>query len=510
MSKDSLKKRYLFKFFANVIGLAISFITQAIIPRGLGPKAYGDFNFLTNFFTQVVGFFDMGTSVGFYTKLSQRPKERGLASFYLFFVGLVSLIVLALVVIAYVTSAYERILPGQDYRYVFMAAVWGLLIWITGLFGQMADAYGVTVPAEKVRIFQKAFGLGIILVLFYTGQLRLPQFFLYHYLILSCLAGALVMVMEKSGFSLKGNWRLSIEQVKGYMDEFYRYSHPLFMCSLVALIVGIADRWLLQVFGGSVEQGFYSLSYQIGVMCFLFVNAMIPLLTREYSIAYGERDLTKMAYLFQRYNPTLYSITAYFSCFVAVQADKVIRIMGGSSFYGAAAAVTIMAFYPIHQAYGQLTASVFYATEQTRLYRNIGMFIMLFSLPASYFLLAPQDKMGLNAGATGLAVKMVLMNIVSVNVHLYYAARLLRFSFLKNLQHQVVSVACMLSIALVANFMVDNIAAVRERTIPAFLLGGVVYTTMVVFLAYCTPAVFGLKRQDMQSIVQMFGGKAKA
>src|SRR3990167_5814650 len=89
--QDSLKKRYIYKLFANFFGLGISFITQAVILRGLGPKAYGDFNFLTNFFTQFVGFIDMGTSTAFYTKLSQRPKEASLVSFYQYFIGIISI-----------------------------------------------------------------------------------------------------------------------------------------------------------------------------------------------------------------------------------------------------------------------------------------------------------------------------------------------------------------------------------------------------------------------------------
>src|SRR3990172_9100363 len=76
--EDSLKKRYLFKLGTNLIGMVIGIITQAIIPRGLGPKAFGDFSFLRDFFTQFVGFFDMGTSIGFYTKLSQRQKDIGI------------------------------------------------------------------------------------------------------------------------------------------------------------------------------------------------------------------------------------------------------------------------------------------------------------------------------------------------------------------------------------------------------------------------------------------------
>ena len=117
--------------------------------------------------------------------------------------------------------------------------------------------------------------------------------------------------------------------------------------------------------------------------------------------------------------------------------------------------------------------------------------------------------MGIHAGAMGLSVKMVFMNIISVNVQLYYTAKMLGFSFMKNVQHQVASVAFMLGIAIAATFLIDRVFSIRERLVPAFLLGGVVYTAMVVFFAYNTPVVLGLKREDMQSIVQMFGGKAK-
>ena len=80
MSTDSLKKRYFAKLSANFAGFAMSLVTEAIVPRGLGPRAYGNFSFLSNFFTQVVGMLDMGTSTCFYTKLSRRQQEFGLVS----------------------------------------------------------------------------------------------------------------------------------------------------------------------------------------------------------------------------------------------------------------------------------------------------------------------------------------------------------------------------------------------------------------------------------------------
>ena len=500
--EDPLKKRYLAKLSANLIGLSISLVTAAIIPRGLGPKAYGDFHFLSNFFTQIAGFLDMGTSIGFYTKLSQRQRDFGLVRFYLSFTGLVSLFLIIFVGCIHVTGAYTTLLPDQLPFYIYLASAWGILTWFVQVLNKMTDAYGVTVTSEIAKIIQKGLGLVLILALFFLNQLNLTHFFFYHYFILTFLALAFIWVMERSGHSLLRSWKLSVAQIRTYTKEFYSYSHPLFVYALVGLIVGILDRWMLQKFAGSVEQGFYGLSYQIGAICFLFTSAMTPLITREFAIAFGEKDLREMARLFRRYIPMLYAIAAYFACFIAVEASKVTYIIGGEKFQHATLAVMIMAFYPIHQTYGQLSGSIFYATGQTALYRNIGVTFMLIGLPVTYFLIAPPEKFGLDAGATGLAVKMVALQFIAVNVQLYFNARLLGLRFWRYVGHQIVSVACLLGVAAISMFVVDKGLGLHDKVILSFLLAGVLYTFMVVVLGYVQPIIFGLTRQDIHSLIQ--------
>jgi O-antigen/teichoic acid export membrane protein len=291
-------------------------------------------------------------------------------------------------------------------------------------------------------------------------------------------------------------------QIQSYFKEFYVYSHPLLIYALFGLVVGILDRWLLQAFSGSVQQGFYGLSFQIGALCFLFTGAMTPLMTREFSIAFGKQDLAQMAALFRRYIPLLYSIAAYFACFMALQADKVTYIMGGTKYHQATIAVAIMSFYPIHQTYGQLSGSVFWATGQTRLYRNIGIAFMLLGLPITFFLIAPVHMMGLNAGATGLAIKMVLLQFVAVNVQLYFNSKLLHLSFWRYFGHQIISVVLLLGTAFTAGAIVNNLSLFEGKTIINFIVTGFLYTLFVLFLILVFPQIFGIKRSDIFFIVK--------
>src|SRR5687768_11985257 len=104
-AEDSLRRRYAFKLANNVVGSALDLVAVAVIPRSLGPAAFGDFNFLSSFFSQVVGFFDGGTSTAFYTKLSQRPRDVGLLKFYWFYGAGIAVAVALLVVAARASGA---------------------------------------------------------------------------------------------------------------------------------------------------------------------------------------------------------------------------------------------------------------------------------------------------------------------------------------------------------------------------------------------------------------------
>lgn len=502
MSADLLKKRYLAKLFANLIGVGIGLFSQALIVRGLGPKAYGDFGFLSNIFNRVVGFLDMGTSNGFYTKLSQRQNDFTLVSFY---VGLFSGFTFALLIIftlfLHLTGYYKTILPDQKLLFIYMCMFFAFLTWFVQILNKTADAYGITVYTEIARIIQKIMGFSIIAALFFTNQLSLFHFFLYHYVILAILAIAIICVAEYKGHSFRRNWKLSYDKIKAYTGEFYHYSHPLFVASLVVLVVGIFDHWMLQKFGGSVQQGYYFLAYQIGAIYYLFTSAMTPLIMREFSISFGKNDLSEMARLFSRYIPVFIAITAYFGCFGALQAEKVIFLLGGDKYAEAVIPVIIMSLFPVYQALGQFTSSVFFSTGQTKLYRNIGVFSNVIGIPFCFFLLAPEGKWGLGAGAAGLAIKITVLTFVSVNVKLYFCTRFLELRFWRYVCHHVICVGCLLCIAMIARVCVDRGLALECHIVFSFVLSGILYTFIVFVLACYLPVVFGLKKNDLRLLL---------
>ncbi|HOL35533.1 MAG TPA: oligosaccharide flippase family protein [bacterium] len=502
MVEDSLRKRYFYKLFTNIAGYAIGLITMGIIPRALGPKAFGDFNFLTNFFNQVVNFLDMGSSTAFFTKISQRQKESSLFAFYLWFTVLVTILILLGVSLAGVFRVHQRLWPGQNIIFVYCGALWAILNWVFNVLNQATDAYGLTVSAEIKKLYQKIFSVMLILILFYNHLINLASFFIYQYAIQIFIILSFFWVLKQNR-KLPYRWKMTQEQTRYYGKEFFVYCYPLFFYSLFSLLTGIFDRWILQYYSGSVQQGFYGLGYQIGTICLIFTSSMTPLFIREFSMAYGNQDRDRMIFLFRRYIPFLYVITAYFSCFAATQADVLIKIFGGSQYSAALLPVILMCIFPIHSTYGQLSGSVFLATGQTKLYRNLGVPFMIFGSMLTYILIAPQDKFGLNMGASGLAIKMVLLQFILVNVQLFFNAKFLGISFIRYFVHQIIVIVLFLAIGIDSRFFGDFLLR-GTPFIFSFIFSGLVYTAVCIVCAFYYPRVFGLYRDDIEFFLRFF------
>jgi len=492
----SFRKRYLFKLVTNLVGMGVGIGTQAIVPRALGPAAYGDFSFLTSFFQQVVGFLNLNTSTAFYTKLSQRQKDRGIVNYYFYFTVILGIALGLIVAVCFATDLRQSVWPGQSVVFIVFGAVWAYMTFGSMVLSDMSDAYGLTVRSEIVKMALKIFGFMLIVLLFWQQWLTLLGFFIYHVIFLLATLVLLGWVVKGSGLRIADARLLPRKQVNDYTREFASFCTPLVAFTAIAVFEGILDRWFLQKFSGSVQQGFYGLAYQIGTLCFLFASAMIPLVAREYAIAFSKHDLGEMRRVFMRSTPMLYAIVAYFSCFIATESRNVMLLFGGEAYAGAVIPITIMCFFPIHQTYGQLNASVFFATNRTIAYRDIGIFLVFIGLPLTFFLLGPKEYGALQAGATGLAAKMVFIQFVSVNIQLWYNTRFMNLSFKYLLGHQLIVIASFSLAALVCSFAVRTLLGHMHYGVQ-FFVSGLLYTIFVAGLGITFPSLFAVRREEI-------------
>ena len=493
--EDSLKKRYLYKLGTKLIGIPFALISAAIVPRVLGASAYGDFNFITDFFTKIISFFDSGTSAAFYTKLSQRLKEIGLIRFYWLYFLIIGIIITIIIAGIFAIDVQENVWIGQKPLYIWLGLFWGLLYWMNQITTKIVDAYGLSVQGELAVVKKSLFATGLLGLIFLMGKIDLSIFFLYHFLMFIFIGILWWRILKRNNIALFPKERLSKTVIRSYSSEFYKFAMPLMVGGFFFFFIIFADRWLLQKYAGSVQQGLYSLALKISAISFLFTSALTPLFHRDIAVAFGKNDITEMRRMFLRFVPMLYSIAVIPAVYVFFQAEKISLILGGESFKGAALPVAIMSLYPIHQTFGQLNSAVYFATGRTGLYRNIGVLTSIFGVLFAYLLLAPKGQWGFDLGAEGLALKMVIVQIIGQNVILWYNLKLLKISYFYMLRHQFLSV---LIIGGAAGLSVLISNSVVENSILSVVISAIIFLFFIVIILFIMPWLFSTTRVEIK------------
>ena len=508
--ETSLARRYSFKLLANILNIPIYLLMEAILPRALGTVAYGVYGYATGMFQYLMNLLDGGTSTCLFTNLAKRQKEWGLLAFYGIIGAGLLLIILFASGIAAMPVVAVNIMPDIPLWVIPLAALWAYLTWGVRTMRGINDALGQTIPSEKARMILSLSGLGALLLLYALGILNLAALFIQQAVFLLAMCLAFIWIVRK-------RWQGTrpfpdAPARRAYAREFVHYSTPIFMRALVVAFFLMAERWLLQTAQGSVEQGYFTLSQKTGVACFLFVSAMTPLLMREFSMAHGRKDLAAMGAMLERFAPMFYSVAAYFSVFICLEAESVVRILGGSQFMGAVPAVLVMALYPIHQGYGQLTESVYYAAGQTRMLRNITIASALIGFAGAWLVVAPHAWGGLDYGAGGLALKTVLIQALTVNVSLCCCGRIIPIRMSRLWLHQILALlffAIMAALPLGLEKLVPGLWTLPSLNLPVLtadiiglILRGTLYTTLVTLGVLACPWLVGLTRQDLREMHQ--------
>lgn len=513
MSRNgSLKKRFTFKLAANIWGMVLGLVAMSFVSRALGPENFGRFEFITNNFKLILDTLTLQVPVAYFNWVSRKGHKEGIdvASGVTLYLSLAMTGAFALFVLMAILGGFNAVLwPGIEPVFLWESLLFTLAVFLYQLLVFLSDGMSLTVGLEKIRLLQNFLKAVALLALVAVGLMNLHAYFMAQVAVIAITTVLSVRWLAKqgalSGAVLKVR-SFSRDERERFLEFVRHYARPLTVLMFGGFVFLYFDRWFLQLIGGSVEQGYFGLSDRLGALAFVFTSAMTPLLTREFAFAHEERDKQRLVRLFGRIRLFLF-IAAMTSCFLSVQSETVVKLIGGSKFQGAILPIAIMALYPIHQTFGQLSGALLVATGQTGLYSKISLVLMLCSLPVTYILLAPASYAvpGLALGATGLALKMVIVQIIGTNVQLYCNTRYLGISYLKWLLYQAGMIPLMYGLAYGAAFVLGSIfhrlfpVSVNNLTgtIALFVAGGLLFCLAVAIVVYIIPSIAGTSRDEI-------------
>ncbi|MBO8132045.1 MAG: lipopolysaccharide biosynthesis protein [Candidatus Marinimicrobia bacterium] len=498
----SIKKRAIVSILANFLYMIINFITGIIVARKLGPSNYGNFTFLIGVFIGFRELLELGTSKAFYTFISQKKQTIYFYIVYFLWQILQFIGVIILIAIILPQKWVNIIWQNHDKSLIILAFIatfsknqgWQTIIYI-------GESLRKTIVVQLMNVSVGFLHFLFILILISINKITISNLFIIiivEYVTISLIS---LKVLEINNDCFYKGKEPLVEIVKKY----YAYCSPLVLLYIMSFLNIFFDKWLLQHFGGSIQQGFFSVSQKLGMISLLVTSSIIKIFWKEISEANKNNDKKKLFNLYRKTSRLIYFVGAVITCFLLMWTKYIVLIVLGPDYKDAYIPLGIMLFYPIHQSLGQINSAMFLATEKTKKYMSVVTFFLLLGIPVSYIFIASSSSPipGLELGSIGLTIKMVLLQFIAINAQIILISKMFKWKI--DVIYQL-NVILLIIFAYSSKKIVEfgfSIFGFRVNIIFVVLIAGVIYLVFIYLLLYFFPNTIQMERNEFRKYLKI-------
>ncbi len=497
-------------FLANLLRACFSFASGILIARALGASRYGDLSFLLGSFAAISQLMEMGTSSAFYTFISKRRQSGAFFAFYFAWVVFQFVVTVVLVGLLLPVSVIGHIWVGHERSIVllaFMASFVVTQVW--GIVCQLGEAIRKTVLLQVAAVGQAVMHLALVAAAVHWEWLTVQTvmwLLVGEHILLTLLLAPIVANGNLIGKSD------SNEGLGTITSEWVAYCKPLAVYGWVGFLYLFADRWLLQHFAGSEQQGFFAVGQQFANISLIATTSILMVFWKEVAEARERQDHRRVQALYTSVSRGLYFVGAWLSCLLIPYSREILTWTVGAGYETAWLCLALMFLFPVHQSLGQIHGAFFYASGETGSYARIGLLMMAVSIPLTYLVLAPGSAAvaGLGLGAVGLALKMVGLQVVGVNIQAYMIAQTNRWNF--TFAYQGLALGVLLCLGWASKWasqgMLDLTGSVGTPGVVMLLGCGLYISSSLAFLSHF-PQITGLSREQVRSVLTALAGRPR-
>lgn len=484
---------------ANIFSSSLRFITNIFIARALGPSAYGELNFLLASVPGIRAFMELGTTQAFFTFISRNDKPAGIYYWYFKWLFFQLVIMTMLVVLLETTGYMDTFWLGISTPLVFMAIYASFLkdtLWST--FNNIAEAKRETIAIQTRNAIIALAHFMLVIIFYFTGMLSVGKIlFLIQIEVVAAVLFSLRLVKSEDG---KGYERKS--SLRNVVAKIKPYCAPLILYSLVGGVSAFGERWILQKYGGSIQQGLYSMSFYLGSLAMLVPASMQKVLWKEIAEATssGRHD---SAYNYYKTGSHLCFISASILAGLSIPwSEQIVSMLAGANYREGASIFSCMVLFSVYQSFGQITGTTLYAVSHTRLLSGIGITGMVAGLIVTYFMIAPADAIvpGLGFGGMGLAIKMLVLTVVVTSVQNVLVCRAQKWPV--DWQYQPRTIAVLLASGYISRYLADGLGngvSVHIKMSLAILI----YLCIAALVLLKRPSILGIESQEIDTYFRL-------
>jgi len=486
----SVRERFAFTIGANLLRSLLSFITGMLLARWLGPDTYGNMAFLLGTFLAIRQLLDMGSSMAFFTFLSQRIRSRRFVWSFFGWTAFQFIVPLCVLWLLFPSAWIDIIWHGEQRSLVVMAFAAAFMqnsLW--PVIQHATESQRRTLWVQSIGVVIWMAHLLAIIILWRLGVLGLYAIFAA--IVLEYLLASIVAIKRLSyAEDLEADRSSSSEEPM--FRKYLSYCLPLIPYAWFGFAYEFADRWLLQYYGGSVEQAYYAVGAKFAAVSLIATSSILRIFWKEVAEANHRKDHARTAALFRKATRSLFLVGAIIAGFLIPWAKDLLSLILGAAYIGGATTLTIMFIYPVHQSLGQICNTMFYATERVWIQVITSSIFSIISIVVTFVLLS-----ALGLASEGLAFKMVAVQLVSVNVLAFIIARIWKWPF--DWFYQPVSLIGCAVLGWIAHAVATALVGSVLSLIVTMGLAGIIYLVLIAAFVYAMPWLAGLARDELVS-----------
>ena len=496
---DSISKRYLFKLITSVLVIPLNLYVVSLFTKSLGPELYGDFKYLIYIFTLLVSVITFGGNY-FNTEISKNHYNKNLISFYFNFLIICWVLLLFILIILIYFGAFNSILNDNiTISVIWVAFIYSFVSFISQFLESITDSCGLTTKASIFSFISKIFGLLFLIYTFlYLEIINIYSSFSYYYIIGLIISVCFFILLIKNDIPIN-KFSISMNEFKRQFKPFITYSSPLLILIFFSFFTGVISRSILQQFGGSIEQGYFSFSDSISAFIIIFSNSITPLLLREFSIFYDKKNSIDFKNTFNTSLLFFTGLSSFFCALIFFNVEIITEIIAGNSFKSSFLSTKIMLLYPILYVTNNILNTVLYSMGKTKLMRNIVIIIGILQIIFTFIFVTPVQHFGLNLGAFGFAISLVIVTMLNYLLLLFYCAKLLKFNFIRSILQILRIVFILIFLSFITKVILSYFI---ENKYYNFAINGFIYSLITIIIFYKFSYYFGVNKSQLDSILK--------
>ena len=477
-------------------------LAAALLARWLGPESYGVMAYLVAILIALRNLIDFSVTSAFFTFISKQ--EFSLRFFVRYWTWILTQFAVCFVALSVVIpdKLLHILMPEID-RTLLLIAMTAVFfhsqVWQN--ISNMAEARRLTILSQTINTMVVILHLLVLYVLWLTDALILHWIFLamcFEWAIASVLLTFVLKHKRKQDSHLIYQ---DYDNFRDQVSKFWTYCAPYIPYTIIGPICVFLDRWFLQTWSGPEQQANFAVAQQLSLISLLLTTSLLKIFWKEVAELHHNQDYSKLKSFYDATIRRLYFVGCCFFCLVIPWSTEILLLFFGEKYLSGVLVFAVMLFYPVHQSLGQIMITVLHATEKSKLQVSLGIFIMVSGLFFAYFVIAPKSNSvpGLNLGALGLALKLVIIQLLQINIMGWFLCRSLNWKF--DWFYQIAYLPILVLLAFFTKYVFFQL--IGFSLIISMILSGLVFSILVLLIAFSFPNIIASTRKDLKRFVNL-------